>query len=75
MITINGGKHKVSHLTKGQRLRMLLEKHERPVTWLAKKLGVSNTLVHKWLDNKLDLKLKWIIKINHVFNMDKDYWD
>ena len=76
MIIINKkrGGNTISHLSKGERLQLLLEKHERPVSWLARKLDVSNTLVHKWIQNKLDLKIKWILKINHVFEIDEEFW-
>ena len=71
MITISskGGRHRISRLTKGERLQLLLEKHDRNPSWLSRKLGVSHTLVHKWIQNKADLKLKYILLIVVVGNI------
>ena len=66
MITIkkkDGGEVEISRLSRGERLKLLLETNERPVSWLAKKLGVSSTAVHKWISGKVELKLKWITLI------------
>ena len=77
MITIRkqDGRVEISRLSKGERLQLLLDKNERTPSWLARKLGVSHTIIHKWIQNKVDLKLKWITKINHLLNIDDDFWD
>ena len=77
MITISSkdGRHRISRLSKGERLQLLLEKNDRNASWLSRKLGVSHTLVHNWIQNKSDLKLKYITKINSIFQIDEDFWN
>ena len=74
MIKITTNEPRVSRLTKGRRLQFLLQKNERSVSWLSRKLGVSNTAIHKWINNKVNINVKWITKINHLFNLDEEYW-
>ena len=56
MINIEkNGTPRVSRLTPGRKLQILLNKNERSVSWLAKKIGVSHTLVHNWIKDKSDI--------------------
>ena len=76
MITINKtGVQKVSQLSKGTRLKLLLKKNMRSASWLAKMMDVSPTAVHKWMDDKNNLSYKRINQIVHIFNIDEDWFN
>jgi len=71
----NGQYNGIARTTRSERLKHLLEVNERPVSWLAGKLGVSPTTVHNWIKGKRKIKLKWISLINHIFSVDSRYWE
>jgi len=47
-------------------LKIYLEENERTASWLARKVNVSPTAVHYWLQNKTKPTMKQKIKITSI---------